>query len=675
MEIQTVLLIIAAAVLALAIVVFQYHFRGKGSSNLRILLSVLRFFALFGILVLLINPKFTKKDIHLEKPLLLLLVDNSMSVETSKDTLQNVLNELREKKELSERFTTQTYTFGTDLRALDSLNFKERHTNIQKALSSLEDIHSQAHKIILLLTDGNQTKGADYLFASKNTNTPVYPLVIGDTTRYEDIRIERVIVNTYAFLKNKFPVEIHVDYEGQGSITSTYTIKVNGRTVKTQSLALSASNSSLILSELLNADTVGPKTIEVFLEPLNNERNVFNNTKSVGVEVIDEKTNVVIVSNMPHPDIGALKNAIESNEQRSVSVQRPGIPMTEMEDADMFVLYQPNTAFSPIYDYLKKREVNYLTVAGSEVDWSFLNKVQSSFSKDGFGEKEEIFPAVNPAFGFFDITDFSTEGFPPLQSELGEIQIYKPHEVLLGQRIRGVDVNDPLLAVIGNDQEREVVLFGEDFWKWRMQSYRNEADFSNFDELMGKLLLYLSNDRSKNRLDVDYDLVYENNGDTRIYARYFDEAYEIDADAQLTIHVKSRETGFNKEIPMLLGDNRYEVDLGEVPPGAYTFEVTVKDKNIRSSGNFSIMDFNVEQQLRSSDHGRLAQLALNTGGKLFFPRELRNLENELLRDPRFLPIQKSREIVVSLIDFRMLLFFIIILLAMEWFIRKYNGLI
>ena len=43
-------------------------------------------------------------------------------------------------------------------------------------------------------------------------------------------------------------------------------------------------------------------------------------------------------------------------------------------------------------------------------------------------------------------------------------------------------------------------------------------------------------------------------------------------------------------------------------------------------------------------------------------------------DPNYVPTQKSKQIVVPLIDFKFLLGLIIAALSLEWFIRKYNGL-
>jgi hypothetical protein len=677
MDSQTVLFIIAAAILALVVVLFQYRYKFKGSSSLDFLLSTLRFLALFGILILLINPKFTKEEYSLEKTDLVLLTDNSMSMQASADTVISIVKTITQNKRILERFQVKPYNFGTSLTNSDSLTFKETQTDIGKAISSLKDIYNSSDRnmAILLATDGNQTKGEDYSFVLENEKMPIYPIVLGDTTRYEDIRIEQVNANTFAFLKNKYPLELYVTYEGPKSVESTLKVAVNGKTVHRESVAFNPLDNTKVITVLLTAETVGTKTIEIEINPLENERNIVNNKRSLGLEVIDEKTNVTIISAKAHPDIGTLKKAIESNEQRSVSIKRPQVPIKELENTDVFILYEPNRSFLPIYQYIQQRKTNYFTVCGAKTDWNFLDGIQGSYSKDAYGEVEEVLPVLNKGFGIFDISGFRVENLPPLEGELGEILISAPHEIILGQNIKGVELNEPLLAVIFKGQAKEVVLFGENLWKWRMQSYRDNKDFKNFDGIIGKIILYLSSNTSKNRLNVDYDLIYQGSDDARISARYFDEAFEMDRNASLILKIRGKGNNIVKEIPMLLKDSFYQADLGDLPSGDYTFTVLVTDENLSSSGTFTILDFNVEQQFLSSDHKKLNRLAMDSKGKLFFPSNSDSLVQELMEDPRFSPVQKSKENVVSLIDFRILLMIIVAALSVEWFIRKYNGLI
>ncbi len=206
MQTTTLLLIFAAALAALALVFFQYFFKAKRKGNLAFILSVLRFFAYFGLLLLIINPKFSREEYAIQKTNLVVLADNSTSMATYKSQVASILEKVNAAESISERFQVKSYRFGKELQQIDdSLSFKEKHTNISKALSSIKDVYHNTNTAVLLLTDGNQTIGADYGFQGKALKIPVYPVVIGDTTRYEDLRIDQINVNKYAFLKNKYP--------------------------------------------------------------------------------------------------------------------------------------------------------------------------------------------------------------------------------------------------------------------------------------------------------------------------------------------------------------------------------------------------------------------------------------------------------------------------------------
>jgi hypothetical protein len=69
----------------------------------------------------------------------------------------------------------------------------------------------------------------------------------------------------------------------------------------------------------------------------------------------------------------------------------------------------------------------------------------------------------------------------------------------------------------------------------------------------------------------------------------------------------------------------------------------------------------------------LQQLATKTGGKLFYKNQIDDLTNELLENKSFYTVQKSSVKQQNLIDWKWILFFVIILLTVEWFVRKYHG--
>ncbi|MBT8301823.1 MAG: VWA domain-containing protein [Maribacter sp.] len=676
MQTTTVLLIILAAVLALLIVLFQYFYKTKTKGKQRLLFSFLRFIALFSVFLLLVNPKFTKKEFTLEKANLLVLTDNSSSIGNigAKDQVDSILQSLNSSIALADKFNLEQYQFGKTLRISDSLTFTESATNIVQALKGLNTIYGNTTSAVVLLSDGNSTLGEDYEYYGENQKFPIYPIVLGDTTRYDDLRINSVNTNKYVFLKNRFPLEIFVSYEGLEDIQTEINVALDGKNVHFQKLNFTNDRNAKVVNLSLNAASVGLKTLRISLEPLINEKNTRNNSKTIAIEVIDEKTNVAIVSNVLHPDIGALKKSIESNEQRSVTIIKPTVDSKTLSDIDLFILYQPTFAFNRIFEFIKKAKTNFFVISGPKTNWNFLNSAQSAVTKNSYDQAEEVTPLINKGFSKFDISTLSMDDYPPLETNLGEVIINKGHEVLLRQRIKGADIGEPLLVLTESGFEREAVLFGENLWKWRVQNYREHQNFNDFDQLIGKIVLFLSSNDSRSRLVLNYESFYEGNSEAKIAATYFDESFTFDSDAEILLQLKQEGVEGALEFPMLLKGSYYEVDLSNMPPGEYAFTVKVVNENISKSGSFNILDFDVERQFTSSNYTKLNRLATSTGGSNYFPAQSNDLITDLLVENKFTPIQKSHQNVVSLLDFKILLAIILSALSLEWFIRKYYGL-
>tara|TARA_R110002049_G_scaffold80546_1_gene204907 strand:+ start:5360 stop:7396 length:2037 start_codon:yes stop_codon:yes gene_type:complete len=675
-QIQTVLFILLAVLVALVLVLFQYYYKHKRKGKLQVILSFLRFLAIFGTLLLFINPEFAKNEYSLEKANLVLLTDNSTSImpEDRSEVITNLALFKNNASSLSEKFNIVNYNFGADLTDFDSLPFTEKSSNISKALSSLNEIYTGSNTAIILFTDGNQTIGEDYEFYGKRQKFPIYPIVLGDTTKYDDILIRQVNTNKYAFLKNKFPLEVFISYDGRKDIGSELQILIDGKLAYKEKVSLSSKSNTKIVSTQLEASTVGIKNIKVIIAPLPNEKNKVNNEKLLALEVLDEKTNVAIISSILHPDIGALKKAIESNEQRLVSLYKPNIDLNKLEEVDVYILYQPDASFDRIYKQIQLRKANTFTILGTYTDFNFINNIQKNYIIGTGYPIQEVSATLNNTFSKFDISNFSFDGFPPLLTNAGSVDVLGNSEPLLKMRIKGVEMNQPLLTIAEEDVSKYAVLNGENLWKWRLQSYKNDKTFTNFDAFLGKLILYLSTSKGKNRFVLDYNPIYNNSSETKIRATYFDEAFSFDSNASINIKVTDKTNNKSIEVPMLLKEGYYEADLSNLSSGEYTFIASVAKENLSRSGSFSILDFDAEKQFSSSDYGKMQRLANNTKGKLYFLGQVESLIKDLEVDPNYVPTQKSKQIVVPLIDFKFLLGIIVAALSLEWFIRKYNGL-
>ena len=110
-----------------------------------------------------------------------------------------------------------------------------------------------------------------------------------------------------------------------------------------------------------------------------------------------------------------------------------------------------------------------------------------------------------------------------------------------------------------------------------------------------------------------------------------------------------------------------------MPSGDYNYSVRVENQTDTVAGTFTILPFEIEQQYSNSTDEQLKLVAQNTGGALFYEQQEDALISKLLEENVFKSIQKSTIEKTPLIDWKWLLGFIILLLSIEWFTRKYFG--
>ncbi len=676
MQIETIVLIIVACIIALVIALYQYMYGAKNRSNRNLFLAFIRFLSIFTLLILLINPTFKKTTYYSENPTLVVAIDNSQSIKylEQDQRVTKFVKQIKENEVLNTNFDIKYYTFSEKVKDSLNLTFDQKQTNISNALKSLGQIYKNTIAPTVLLTDGNQTYGKDYGYSSSKSKQAIYPVVFGDTTKVVDTKIEQLNVNRYAYLKNKFPVEVIVTYSGKDNASTQFQIKSGKNTIYSQSVSFSGETNSVVLNLTLPASDVGVNKYTGELLPINQEKNIINNKKTFAVEVIDQKTNVLLISSIVHPDLGAIKKTIESNERRSIIIKNP-LEVNNIEDYQLIILYQPTSNFRGIYEKLKESQKNHFVIAGTKTDWVFLNKIQDKYRQEITRQTEYYTPRYNNNYSTFLLKDIGFNDYPPLKGTFGEVRIKVDHDPLLYRNIGSIVTEDPLLATIEEGAMREAIFFGEGIWRWRAQNYLDTKNFENFDDFFGKLIQYLASNKRKSRLNTISESFYYGNASIKIKAEYFTKNYEFDRRGNLSIFIENKEKGTSQTVPMILKNNSYEADLSSLAAGDYNFTVKVLGENISKSGNFTVLEYDVEQQFLNADVSKLRQVATNTNGKVYFTDQEEALVNELINDKRYQTIQRSKENVVSLIDWKYLLGILVFLLAVEWFTRKYNGLI
>tara|TARA_R110002073_G_scaffold128999_2_gene275039 strand:+ start:20855 stop:22882 length:2028 start_codon:yes stop_codon:yes gene_type:complete len=673
LETSVVIFIVIALFVSIGIAYYQYYYKTKGGHKALIILFLLRTTAFFLLFLLLINPKINKTSYVNEKPKLSMLFDNSESIKYfQQDSLvEKTLGNFKDSKQLNNQFDINYYSFGDEFQLNDSLTFNEPQSNMSEALRMISNLNKDDNSAIVLISDGNQTLGNDYEY--ELTRRTIYPLIVGDTIKHEDLSITQLNVNRYSFINNQFPIEALLLYDGINSVRARFTIENRGKVVYSKQINFNADKIAHTVSTNLKSDKEGVNFYKAKIEYLNDEKNTNNNIKNFSVEVIDKQSQVLILSAIYHPDLGALKKSIESDQQRKVEIKLIEDTDYQLSNFQLVILYQPNFQFKKVIDQINNEKVNYFLITGSKTDWSFLSTKNLGIQKNSINQVENYATSFNAGFLTFSQKDIGFDNFPPLIDKFGQTSISLPHQKLLFQSINGFSTREPLLATVDENNHRKVFLFGEGIWRWRTTSFLNRNSFENFDEFIGNLIQFASSKKIRNRLDVDIKSIYNSNSIIKIGAFYVDSNFEFDDRATLIFNSKNKTTNENKSFPFSLENNSYQLELDVLEPGDYDYTVSVVGQSISRSGVFKVSEYSVEEQFTNANKEKLTRLAEKTNGKAFYIDKSQALINELLNDKRFVTTQKEVVKKQEIIDFKWIMFFVIGLLTIEWLTRKYIG--
>lgn len=667
-----VLILIAAAVLA-----WWLYLQSKRSplKKLDYLFFTLRLLSIAGILSLLLNPSWVSKSFKTEKPALYVAVDNSTSMNSLKvtDEVAEVVQKIQNDPKLNEAFEISYFTFGESTNLLDSLSFDEPQTNYASLIQQLANLEQGQKQLALILTDGNQTLGRSPVY--HHSKLEVIPVVFGDTLSYDDLSISRVNVNPYAYINNNFPVEIYTLYKGDKDIDYQLDIYSNNKRVLQKKLKASKENNSLHLNLKLPADKAGQQYYRVMLSNLQNEKNTQNNRTDFSIEILDEQTEILILSPFSHPDIGAIKQSLESQSKYKVSTKIGWKNKIDFSKYKLVILYQPSPDMSAYVNEIEKLHLNTFIVTGTKTDWNYVNSFQQYYHKKLTAQTENYQAVYNRNYDEFLTNDIDVASLPPLRDKFGSISFNVPVQTIFYQKVAKIETGEPLLSTFTDEDRRFVTLFGEGIWKWRMQSKIENKTFEVFDEFLSAIIQYSASKKSQDKIFVDYKKIVFSNNKPKIHARLLDKNMKLRINDPLQLSLTNKQTKEKQQIPFYLDGSTYIVSLPVLEPGDYSFNVSSAGLAIAKKGSFKVLDYQVEEQFTTANIDFLKKWATAQDSQVLNKDNLIKTLHELIQKPAYKPIQKSIKKQGFLIDWHWLLALIILSLSAEWFLRKYHGLL
>ncbi|MEZ4930790.1 MAG: hypothetical protein R2788_01505 [Saprospiraceae bacterium] len=657
--------------------------------NLHKILGVFRFVTVTLLAILLLKPLLKSIFTETKKPVIVLAQDQSESVgaafkEGELATYQTDWQRLKD--QLGEKFDVKEYAFGSEVREGANFEMTDKVSNISKVISDVSDIYgNQNLGAVVLATDGIYNEGSNPLYAGAKLNVPVYAIALGDTVQKKDLLLKRVFHNKIAYLGDKFSVQVDVAARNAGGSSTTMSIsKVVGSDArKLQDIPINIDKNDFFTTReiILDANEGGVQRYRISLSSIPGEATTSNNVKEFFVDVLDARQKLLVLANSPHPDISALKQALEKNKNYQVTTNYINSLKVKIEDFDFVVLHNlPSVQndLSTVMNTLQSRKIPHMFIVGTQTNLARFNQVQPLLTIQGSANNPNPVQGIFANdFNLFTIDDDLRNNLPtfnPLIAPFGDYAERGDAQVLLYQRIGKVDTKYPLL-LFGEENEVKIgILAAEGLWRWRLFDYLQHQNHDIFEELIGKNFQYvtLKSDKRRFRVSVAKNIFNENEP-VILDAELYNESYELinGPDVSLTItNAEGREFSFTFNRTA----NAYTLSAGVLPVGSYRFKanVTQAGQNLDFSGQFSVQPIQLELYETTADHGMLRNLSEEYGGSIFYQNQFSELGNALLaKDIK--PVIYSSTRTRSLINVKWIFFLLMGLLSVEWFLRRYFG--
>lgn len=636
-------------------------------------LAALRFVSISLIAILLLDIFIKRLVNETEKPVIILAQDNSSSILASKDStklkneytkaLTSFINNVKDKYDI------KSYRFDSESKASETFDFKGKETDISKLFSDIENNYANKNiGAIILATDGIYNKGTNPLYSIEKFNAPIYTIALGDTIPLKDVWIQTINHNQVAYLGNSFPVEVVVNAIDLKDKSVSVSVSQNGKVLKTENLTINSNAFSTTLNYLLEADKPGIQKYTVAISYLNEDKNIQNNTQSFIIDVIDNREKVLILANAPHPDIAALEQSISAPQTYEVEVALINEFSKPLKPYSLVIIHQVNNIPQRINNELKanNQSVFYIgTNTGSSAKTLFSSKNNDA---EGVYQKE---------FSLFTLSDELKnyiKDFPAVATPFRNGAVANGANILIAQKIGVVETEDPLLLFTEINGVKTAQFLGDGIWKWRMRDYADHGNHNLFNELISKIVQYLSVKADKSFFRVFTKKIINENEAIDFTAEVYNQSYELVTEPDVTLILKDNKNKtynytFNKKQTM------YSLSAGQFPAGEYSYEAKVKygDKLYTKTGIIIIKEIVSEKINTVANHQLLFQISKQSGGKLFYENQLEQLQKEILASDSIKSITYSHKQLTDLVNLKWLFFIILAFLSIEWFLRKYNG--
>ncbi|MGE5447168.1 MAG: hypothetical protein ACM3PR_02320 [Bacteroidales bacterium] len=644
------------------------------------ILATLRFLTLLIVFLFLLSPLMQKVKRIKQLPILAVAIDNSISVKDKANSFAEVKEAV--KKRFSEDYQVEFWTFGKEVEQSDQFTGTENASNYGQAIKTLKNNYINKNiGAVLLVGDGIYNEGQNPANIVSNLKFPIYTLGVGDTILKADAAIRSVKTNKVAFLKNKFPVEIELKFLKLKDKMAYLEIENNKKQIYSSTIPITSDDDFKLEFVSPEATQAGLQHYKIRVRPFNEETNVKNNEYEFVIRVMENKQRILMLSDGPHPDLGALRTSISELQNYDTQIITGNQMPDSLNKYSLIILNQLPSAknvASKLLSRIKESRIPVLFIVGPTTLLDQLNTLNMGLKVSTSRNTEEVQARFNDDFSLFTLSPETKELLSvasPFVSPFGNTEVSPQLQTLAWQSIKNIPTRKTIIA-LGSDKGRKLgFIVGEGIWRWRLYDYMQSGNHDAFDELVHKMIQYIALRENEDNFNVNCPALFQENDKVEMTAELYNDSYELVNTPDVNIRIMNDSLKeFNYTFDRTA--EYYRLNIGIQPPGDYTFEAKTQlgSQQFTEKGSFSIIKNEIELQNNQADFGLLYQLSAQSGGKFSTLENYGTLLDAIGNNKQITVQQHEQTMLTEWINVKLLFLLLIVLMTIEWFFRKYWGI-
>jgi len=657
-----------------ALLLIYYYYRTTIPEITRarkVLLFSLRTVAVIILLLLLFNPIFNYTRTVTIHPVMVLLSDNSYSMdlqagEKTKLELMESFREILANEMKQKDYDLVLYDFAD---GIEGSRTRTDMTNTLQALAEKENLQNVEN--IVLFSDGwfNDPQ----LDIINRLNIPIWTVRPEYEVDEFDLGINTLFYNPTAYTEdeNYIIADLYAEnYEEEAELS----LYINEKLIEQMTVDFSEDNIQQITFEHI-FDEAGLYPIRVEIEaPGTEEFNLGNNLYPGAIRVLDKRSGVYILTDVLNWDVMFLKAALRRDDRKDVQVfrsqnntfysGRESFPFRDIfpDHLQMLILInQGNLSFNTEQIELLDRFI------GNGGGLLFLGKPLPELS--------EIL-ALKPSG--IERTFRNTLYFTP------ESRKYQTFSDLNHNNIPALDLlyvepllHAEILARFNNEEQSPAIIFSEyrqgrvicfalfNLWRWQLRGEGRE-----YNDFITNLSSWLSNPTESSFIAMTDKNSYFLGEPVNIRLTAYDETLAIHQGLNPKILLFDEEERELLEEFLVFDSRYYSLDIRQLPAGEFNYEISDDITGNRTEGSFIVSDIDAERRNRGFNFPLLSFISRQTGGNVLDEEAITEIDLE-----RAIPATERQRLEIPLYRHWLIIALFLLAFCVELYLRKKWGLL